>query len=714
MIARRTWRFFETFVGDEDNWLPPDNFQNDPRPVVAHRTSPTNIGLLTLSTVAARDLGYIGTLELVERLEMTFATLDKLQKYRGQFLNWYDTRTLETLKPEYISTVDSGNLAGHLLALKQALVELPFDTVFDKRIIEGLSDTVNLMRDEARHLSVIRQRTEAVTVKQLRNEIEACVKLFENPVKPNAGAIEKLINSLTSHAETINDISNTLSLEHGDANFSETNFWSHSLLHQTGTLKRDLEAFFKWKADSVTRNLPSKKDIPAHLQNDWLELNKTLDGILNLSDISKQSRAIIKRLQIFTAEFEKLSPENKYLDGLKKFVEAVEDSQLKTVQAIERIEFLAEKSGRMVEEMDFSFLIDKERKVFAIGYRVTDEKLDNSYYDLLASEARLASFVAIAKGDAPQEHWFRLGRPQTPVGGSRALVSWTATMFEYLMPVLVMRDYEGTLLDQTYKAIVERQIEYGKKNKVPWGISEAAYNARDLQLNYQYGPFGVPGFGLKRGLSEDLVIAPYATALAAMVNPHAALENFKRLESEGALGFYGFYESIDYTPERVPPSQKKAVIHAFMAHHQGMILVALDNLLNDNIFQRRFHSEPSVQATEMLLQERIPRGVAATRPRAEEVLSGKIVRSLTGRVTRVFDTPFLPTPRTQILSNGKYSIMVTNSGAGYSMCGELAVTRWREDTTRDAWGSFLYIRDTQQRRGLVNRISADKQKTAGI
>lgn len=695
LIARRTWRFFETFVGDEDNWLPPDNFQSDPHPVVAHRTSPTNIGLLTLSTVAARDFGYIGTLELIERLEMTFATLGRLKSYRGHFLNWYDTRSLETLKPEYISTVDSGNLAGHLLALKQALTELPSAPVFDTRIIDGLSDTVKLMRDEAQRLSMIRQRTEAVTVKQLSTETEACVKLFENPFAGTVGEIEKLLKSLAEHAETINDISNVLAMEHGDAHFSETKFWSHSLLHQSQALKRDLDAFFKWKAENVVSGLPGKNDIPADLQEDWAEINESLDSISSLSDISRQSRAVISRLKKFTADLKKSSPDSHHLEGLKKFVEAVQNSRIEAAKTLDRIEMLTEKSGLFVELMNFDFLIDKERKVFAIGYRVSDEKLDNSYYDLLASEARLASFVAIAKGDAPQEHWFRLGRPQTPVNGSRALVSWTATMFEYLMPALVMRDYEGTLLDQTYKSIVERQIEYGGKNKVPWGISEAAFNARDLQLNYQYGPFGIPGLGLKRGLSEDLVITPYATALAALVDPRAAMENFKHLERENALGFYGFYESIDYTPERVPPAQKKAIIYAYMAHHQGMILVALDNLLNNNIFQRRFHSEPVVQATEMLLQERIPRGVAATRPRAEEVLSGKIVRSLTGRVTRIFDTPFLPTPRTQILSNGNYSLMVTNSGAGYSMCGELAVTRWREDTTFDSWGSFLYIRDTQ-------------------
>ena len=380
-------------------------------------------------------------------------------------------------------------------------------------------------------------------------------------------------------------------------------------------------------------------------------------------------------------------------DAIDVFVDAVRNASIRSQNTIAKLDSMIFISEDFVNEMDFAFLLDKERKIFVIGYDVDKEKADNSFYDLLASEARLASFIAIAKGEIEREHWFRLGRIFTPVDGRRALISWTATMFEYLMPILVMRNYEGTLLAQTNEAIVARQIEYGRKHDVPWGISESAYNARDLHLNYQYAPFGIPGLGLKRGLSEDLVVSPYSTALAAHISPEEALENFKDLTDIGALGRFGFYESIDYTPERLPPNTDLAIVRAFMAHHQGMILVSLSNLLNQNIFQDRFHDEPLVQATELLLQERIPRGVPASQPRAEEVLSGRITRSLSGRITRVFDSPFLPTPRTQILSNGKYSVMVTNSGAGYSMCGDIAVTRWREDATLDNSGTFIYLRD---------------------
>ncbi|MCM3869582.1 MAG: hypothetical protein ND895_02635 [Pyrinomonadaceae bacterium] len=345
--------------------------------------------------------------------------------------------------------------------------------------------------------------------------------------------------------------------------------------------------------------------------------------------------------------------------------------------------------------MDFRFLLDPERKVFTIGYNVGELRLDNSFYDLLASEARLASFVAIAKDDVPQEHWFRMGRQLTSVNGGRALISWTGTMFEYLMPVLVMRNYPGTLLNETYRSVVARQIEYGRERGVPWGISESAYNVRDLQLNYQYGPFGVPGLGLKRGLIEDLVIGPYATMLAAMIRPNEAMQNLRALEREGALGAYGFYESIDYTKERLPQDQRRVIIRAFMTHHQGMSLVALINALYNGRMENRFHSDPVVRATELLLQERIPVGVPAAHPRSEEVLTGRVTQSLPGMVTRVYNSADLETPRTQLLSNGTYNVMITTAGAGYSACGPNAVTRWREDVTRDNWGTFVYLRDVR-------------------
>ena len=347
----------------------------------------------------------------------------------------------------------------------------------------------------------------------------------------------------------------------------------------------------------------------------------------------------------------------------------------------------------MVGAMDFGFLFDPMRQLFAIGYRVADGSLDSGRYDLLASEARLASFVAIAKGDVPVSHWFRLGRSLTPVELDSVLVSWSGSMFEYLMPTLVMPAPAGSLLEQTSRLVVGRQISYGAERGVPWGVSESGYNARDLEMTYQYSSFGVPGIGLRRGLSEDVVIAPYATGLAAMVDPAAAVQNFRRLAAAGASGAYGFYEALDYTPPRLPDGATVAVVRAYMAHHQGMVVVAIANVVHDGAMRTRFRAEPFVLATELLLQERTPRDVAVARPRADEVQAVGDVREFVPPVVRHFDSPHGSLPRTQLLSNGRYAVMLTTAGSGYSRWRDLAVTRWREDVTRDAWGTYVFLRD---------------------
>ncbi|HSF38589.1 MAG TPA: glucoamylase family protein, partial [Thermoanaerobaculia bacterium] len=312
------------------------------------------------------------------------------------------------------------------------------------------------------------------------------------------------------------------------------------------------------------------------------------------------------------------------------------------------------------------------------------------------SEARLASFIAIAKGEVPVAHWFQLGRALTPVGRGAALISWSGSMFEYLMPALVMRSPPRSLLDQTCRLVVGRQMRYAATRGVPWGISESAYNARDLELTYQYSNFGVPGLGLKRGLSEDVVVAPYATALAAMFEPQAAVRNFALLKSAGARGRHGFYEAIDYTPTRLPEGEKLAVVRAYMAHHQGMTLLALGNVLDvnrDGAMPARFHAAPLVQATELLLQERTPRDVAVARPRAEEVAAAAPVGGFAPAAARRYRSPHQSIPRSHLLGNGRYAVMLTTAGSGYSRLGDVAVTRFREDPTRDGWGSFLFLRD---------------------
>ncbi|MEP7271258.1 MAG: glucoamylase family protein, partial [Acidobacteriota bacterium] len=708
MIARSTWRFFETFVGDEDHWLPPDNFQEVPTPLIAHRTSPTNIGLLLLSTVSAREFGYIGLLEMIERLDLTLATLSRMERYEGHFLNWYDTRTLSPLLPKYVSTVDSGNLAGHLLATKQAALEISHRKVVDQRALDGLSDTLAHLTQESLRSGLIKERGQVVTVRQMTNEVARALELVAamSATTGDASAWGKLLDGLSQCAGLAGDIARGLEVEQGPGGvdtFAEWHLWIGLLTNQIRALRCDVDLLMPFDALSNTPLTRLLEDTAPELVTQWRTILDRFAIVPTIAQIESDCEAGLEDIRAMTAELTSRRKEtpSAILPGLEAAAALIERAGFAAFNLRERGRVVAQACGGLIQSMNFQFLFDEDRKLFVIGFNVSEGRRDQSFYDLLASEARLTSLMAIAKGDVPQEHWFRLGRRLTQVEGKgRALVSWAGTMFEYLMPLIVTEDYAETLLHQTYRTVVARQMAYGREHDVPWGVSESAFHARDLQLNYQYGPFGVPGLGIKRGLSEDLVIAPYATCLAAMIDPQDAVENMLRLEQSGALSRYGFYEAIDYTPDRLPQNSTKIVINSFMTHHQGMSLVSLDNVLHNEVMRKRFHSDPMIQATELLLQERVPQNVGATSFRQEEVLEGRLVNTLTEPVAVAYDSASLPTPRTQLISNGRYSVMVTSAGSGSSTCAlpgtaTMAVTRWREDVTRDNWGSFCYLRDVK-------------------
>jgi cyclic beta-1,2-glucan synthetase len=635
LTARRTWRYFETFVTPEDHALPPDNFQDDPEPRIAHRTSPTNIGVYLLATMTARDFGWIGTLDMVDRLEATLATIDTLERFRGHLYNWYDTRNLQRLEPMYISSVDSGNLAGHLLALANGcrrMVDEPFPVA---AALAGIDDALMLTRTAA---AAVGDERRSLTL--TRGDLDRALEL---PADDGAGtpatadAWLRRLGDLSAHVATLSDVAAALTAERGDGADSELVAWAEAARLAVASHCRDAEAM---------RAAPD-------------------GGHATIAELADEAGD----------------------DGA--------DRSRAAADLVRRLGAVADRAQRLFEEMDFGFLFDPTRKLFSIGFRTTDGTLDPSYYDLLASESRLTSFLAIAKGDVPAEHWFRLGRAMTPIGRGSALISWSGSMFEYLMPSLVMRAPVDSLLGHTVRLIVARQIGYGSERGVPWGISESAFNARDLEQAYQYSSFGVPGLGLKRGLREELVVAPYATALAAMIEPRAAVRNIARLVQAGAGGSYGLREALDYTPRRLPEGAEVAVIHSYMAHHQGMAIVAIGDVLNDGAMVDRFHADPIVEATELLLHERMPRDVLVARPRSEEAKSAADVRDLVPPVVRKFSSPHDAIPRTHLLSNGRYAVMMTAAGSGYSKWGGLAVTRWREDVTRDSWGSYLFLRDTQ-------------------
>jgi cyclic beta-1,2-glucan synthetase len=613
LIARRTWRFFESFVGDEHHALPPDNFQETAEGVVAHRTSPTNIGLYLLSTTTAYDFGWIGIVDLADRLERTLDTVYRLQTVRGHLLNWYDTHDLRPLEPLYVSTVDSGNFAGHLLAAAQACRDATQRPVMGQRVLDGIRDTTRLAIAEVAHSTTV-ARSDTVGDGHLDRAADTLLSLVDRGLPP-AGAWDVRLDELATAADHFVDVARTLFDDNASGSTEDELVWPAAVRACVATHQRDIE---------------------------------TGAG----------------------------APDGQGRDDI-----------------VARLEAVALRAEALVSAMDFRFLFEPSRKLLSIGYRVASATLDPSCYDLLASESRLSSFLAIAKGDVPPQHWFVLGRTLTPVGRGAALMSWSGSMFEYLMPMLVMRQPPDSLLDATCRAVVDRQISYGAERGVPWGVSESAHNIRDLELTYQYSDFGVPGLGMRRGLGADVVVAPYATALAAMVDPQAALANLRRLEQVGALGHYGYYDAVDYTPTSVPTGEHRAVVRTYMAHHQGMSLVSLANVVHDDLIQRRFHDHPLVRATELLLQERTPRSVALARPRAEDVQRVPHVRDLVAPTLRRFESPHDVTPRSHLLSNGRYSVMITAAGSGFSRWRDLAVTRWRQDATRDCWGSFAFLRD---------------------
>jgi cellobiose phosphorylase len=663
-LARRTWAYFERFVGAEDNWLPPDNMQEHPVQVVAHRTSPTNIGMALLANLTATDFGYVTVAQLMERSVHTLNSMDQLERYQGHFYNWYDTVTLKPLHPMYVSTVDSGNLAGHLLTMAPGLTGLYDQPVLGPQIVEGIATTARVLQEtlaDAGTATGASAAGAAATSAVAANAVEALLAtLTPAPDAANLQQLHAWLTRVNAAAEEFQP--------HGTTHSEAGAMWAEALVQQCRAALEELSLLTPWAAlsadaifDTSMTRMPTLRELAALSRN---------HAAIPVTDLAPDER---ERQQRLAQLFEQGS-----------------------TLAHERMRALADLAQRCTAfaQMEYGFLFNPTTNLLAIGYNVSDRRLDASYYDLLASEVRLASFVAIAQGQLPQEHWFALGRQLCIVAGKPVLLSWSGSMFEYLMPLLVMPNYPSTLLDQTYNSVIDAQIDYGKQRNVPWGISESGYNTVDASLNYQYRAFGVPGLGLKRGLADDLVIAPYASMMGLMVQPEASCANLQKMAELGYMGRYGFYEAIDYTPSRLPRGQSAAIIRSFMVHHQGMGFLSLSYLLHDRPMQRRFESDPLLQSTLLVLQERSPQ-VGAFYSNTTEMAAIRTTAQEQANPLRVLTQHSTPVPETQLLSNGRYHVMVTNSGGSYSRWKDLAVTRWREDSTRDNWGNFCYVRDVE-------------------
>ncbi|MGD0168369.1 MAG: glucoamylase family protein, partial [Smithella sp.] len=659
-ISRKTWAFFETFVGDEDNWLPPDNYQEQPVDVVAHRTSPTNMGLSLMANLNACDFGYITTRQLIKRTANTLHTMETMERHRGHFYNWYDTQSLDPLFPLYISSVDSGNLTGYLLILRSGLHTLPDQKIIGQQIFVGLRDTLEIFAGTA-------GKSAPAQLIQIKNDLASAISSEPDTLMELRLCIERLSMAAEEMNAGVNAIDNDPD--------SQLRYWAQAFVNQCLAALDELRFFASWIFDPRFSGIINK--IP--------ELNEVLT-LRNLTHLEEELLSAVE--ERMGADL--IANELAQLDDLKKIISATGQ---RTSDMMTDIESLARQCDRFTR-IEYDFLFDKASNLLSIGYNVSNWRRDTSFYDLLAAEARFTNFVGIAQGKLPQESWFSLGRLLTTAGGKPVLVSWSGSMFEYLMPLLVMPTYENSLLDQTYKAAVAMHIKYGKRHSVPWGISESGYNAFDSHLNYQYRAFGVPGLGLKRGLAEDMVIAPYASALALMVEPEEACLNLEKLAQAGFEGRFGFYEAIDYTPSRLTRGQSNAVVNSFMAHHQGMTLLALAYLLLDKPMQKLFESEPLFQSAMLLLQEMVPKAVTFYTSPPELASSHKESVGMETPV-RIFNTPDTTIPEIQLLSNGRYHIMLTNAGGGYSRWKDIALTRFREDSTCDNYGIFCYLRDAK-------------------
>ena len=698
--GRRTWRYFEEYVTAQTNWLPPDNVQTNGVVVVAERTSPTNIAMALLSDLAASDFGWCSTGRLVNRVGRMFETLASLERHRSHFLNWYNVHTLAPLLPRYVSTVDSGNLVGSLLVLAGGLEEMIDAGVPPPRLFTGLNDTLRVL-----------------------TEVQAASPLGQKPLtagKETTTALGDMLDrepaTVASAAAVLPQVIVAARMAQADATDGETSWWAETLAHTAADQLAELQHLTPWTTlppppEHFWQRVAAQSNPRAACLREMLQ---RIDAAPTLREIARLPEAMLPLVEDVQREnATNHSPDapacSQWLGLLHG---ALNTAAQRAAARIAELERLAAEC-RDLADIDFQFLYDSARRLFSIGFNATEHRLDAGYYDLLASEARLGSYVLIARRQLDQDHWFALGRLLTSADGDATLLSWSGSMFEYLMPLLVMPSWEGTLLDHSCRAAVHRQIGYGQRRGVPWGISESGYNARDTQMNYQYRAFGVPGLGLKRGLADDVVIAPYASALALLFAPQAACDNLRRIAAAGGLGSCGYFEAIDYTPSRRVPAAdghtdvaetvaiatggrsgaKGVLVRQFMAHHQGMSLLAITAVLLDSPMQRRFMADPAMKSAALLLQERIPKLSVTVFPHAAEAAANRSTTADQSGGIRVITDFDSPTPEMHLLSNGRYHVAISAAGGGWSRWCGIAVTRWREDATRDCWGQLCYLRD---------------------
>jgi cyclic beta-1,2-glucan synthetase len=574
--ALLTWRFFREYSTEAENWLIPDIVEQD-HGLLAHRISPTNLGFLLNSRLAAHDLGWSTLPEFVDDSERTFETLAQLPKHDGQLYNWYDTRTLEAVKPRFVSTVDNGNLVCSLWTQKQAYLEASRRPLFRGALRQGIGDhleiIIELLVEKTSHPRLLLAFKD---VKASFNSSPAFAVCWDDALSNLARQLATLEKQVV--AERVGE---------------DVRWWVMELSVRIAKLQEMMAEFAPWL---LAEFAPYRQLLGIH---ERAEIDK-----LTLEVLPAKQAALEKKIrEIIAGE----TSSSKILVALERLLAALEQSRRAAEIALGKLRTLSHVAESNAQALDFAFLYNPQKKQLSIGYDAEKERLHESHYDLLASEARVAVFAAIAKGNIPQTSWFRLGRPRKTYKQSGVLVSWTGTMFEYLLPSLWTRSYPNTLLDESGKTALRAQQDFTAAKAIPWGISESSCSERNPDLHYRYHAFGLPSLALCQSDAEELVIAPYATFLALLVDAPAAMKNLREMRSRGWVGTYGFYDACDFTASRMKPGETCETVRCWMAHHQGMNLVAAASVLGDLSMQRRFHAEPMVAATERLLQEKIPR-----------------------------------------------------------------------------------------------------------
>ncbi len=651
--ARKIWSYFEDFSKKSTNYLPPDNYQKYPPKNIAERTSPTNIGLGLLALISARDMGFVSITRTIRNIKQMLSTIDKLEKWHGNLYNWYDTRNLSILRPRYVSSVDSGNYLGYLMTLKQSLIQYKNMSVIDDDVVQGLKETFELeqeMTDETEEIFNDFGTIEEKSSSQWIQFLNQCKSKVNTSSIKTSSMIDELISEHSKY-------------------FTLIQYKEEKDLHKNPEFIFISNEIEKIKVDL---SLP--------------ELRQYYINLLNQIRQDRQESEEELRDVILI--------ENKIKSITSNLAELIRDLD----QMINIID-------RLINTTEINKLYDYNKHLFSIGYDCEKNQMTDSYYDLLASESRTTSFIGIITKQVPVEHWYKLSRTYTLYNRNRALASWSGTMFEYFMPNLIMRNYEQSIFDETYNSVIQSQIEYGASKNKPWGVSESGYYFFDLDLNYQYKAFGVPNISFKRGLINDYVVSPYSTYLVLNFDKTACFNNRSALINEGTEGRYGLYEAIDYTKDRLSPGEDKKIVQSYMAHHLGMSLLSINNFINNNILQERFHENPVVKTGEILLAEKLPYKVLVVKEQPEKEREEVEIKSKDFGTINVYGSEFNTIPHCHLISNKNYHVMVTNTGFTYSKYKDNMITRFRNHTDQRYFGYTFYFKNTDD--GKIWSIGSD-------